>query len=82
MSNPHIIRVEPGLRIAIPAEWEPDLGEEKVVSLERTAAGILVRPWHGESGEMSWDEFFADKLTIGSGQRGDSLELTRDDYLF
>jgi len=82
MSSTHITRVEPGLRIPIPAEWAQDLGTQNVVSLERTAAGILVRPCCAENAGMSWREFFADKLIIGSGKRDDSLDLTSNDYLF
>lgn len=82
MSSTQITRVEPGLRIPIPVEWAEDLGTQNVVSLERTTEGILVRPCCTEMASMSWEQFFADKLTIGSGQRDNSLHLTTDDYLF
>lgn len=39
-----IMPVEKGHKIQLPAEWAAELGLEHIVTLEKTAAGILVRP--------------------------------------
>jgi hypothetical protein len=77
-----LANIEPGLRISIPPEWADALGDQPMVSLERTPGGILIRPCATAGATMSWDEFFADKLPIGSGQRADTDEVRDSDYLF
>ena len=78
----HLANIEPGLRIAIPPEWAEALGDKPMVSLERTQDGILIRPCPSAKATMTWDEFFANKLLIGSGQRADTDEVRDSDYLF
>lgn len=76
-----ITPLEHGNRIQLPEEWAQALGLRGMVTLEKTAEGILVRPCQ----QTSWDEFFATKLQIGSAPPAaddDELELSRDDYLF
>jgi hypothetical protein len=68
-------------RIQLPADWAQALGLHGLVALEKTDAGILVRP----SPRTTWDEIFATKLVIGSAppdQNEDDVELTGDDFLF
>jgi hypothetical protein len=78
----HLANIEPGLRIPIPPEWADALGDKPVVSLERTEAGILIRPCPTFKPTLTWVEFFANKLPIGSGQRADADEVRDSDYLF
>jgi hypothetical protein len=73
--------LEPGNRVQLPADWAEALGLDRLVILDRTAQGILVRPHPA----TTWDEIFATKLTIGSAPADanqDSLEVTGDDLLF
>jgi len=77
----HIANVEPGLRIPIPPEWADALGDKATVSLERTREGILIRPHAAPEGRLTWDDFLADKLTVGSGQQVDTVEVRDSDYL-
>lgn len=74
--------IEPGDRIQLPAEWVDALGLRGAVQLERTDAGILVRP----SRQYTWDEIFATKLTPRSATPNpnddEDVELTGDDFLF
>lgn len=76
-----ITALEPGNRIQLPDEWAQALGLRGLVALDKTPEGILVRPCP----QMSWDEFFATPLQIGSPpptlEEGE-LEVTRDDLLF
>lgn len=87
METVKIIVVESDHKIQIPAEWAAELRLEDVATLERTAQGVLVRPYH-PSPRMTWEEFFANKLTIGSQSQGsdipepDTFELSGDDLLF
>lgn len=70
--------IETGHRIQFPAEWGVELGLDKVVELEKTATGILVRPCHA----VSWDEIFAGKLTMGEQPLTlDLSEVSGDDLL-
>ncbi len=81
MSTTQIIPVEPGNRIQLPADWVDALGPQKVVVLDRTNEGILVRPCP----QLTWDEIFAAKLIIGSAPpdtNEDDVEVTGDDFLF
>ena len=71
------IPVELEYKIQIPAEWAEELGLKNTVTLEKTPTGIMVRPCY----TLTWDEIFAEKLTIGqqifaldlSGVSGDDL---------
>ena len=77
MSNTQLTPVEPGNRIQLPADWVAELGLEHIAALEKTAEGILVRPCH----TATWDEIFANKLSMG--QEISSLDLSEvsDDLL-
>ncbi|MBI4641139.1 MAG: hypothetical protein HY731_10620 [Candidatus Tectomicrobia bacterium] len=67
-----------GHTIQIPAEWAAELGLEKFVVLEKAANGILVRP----SCTATWDEIFADKLSMSQQPYAlDLTEVSGDDLL-
>jgi len=73
-----ITPVESGRRIQLPAEWAAELGLEKIAALEKTPAGILVRPCPS----ATWDEIFADKLPMGQPPSAlDLSEVSGDDLL-
>ena len=81
MSNTQLTPVEPGNRIQLPADWADALGLHKLVVLDRTSAGILIRPCP----TATWDDIFASKLIIGSvppDHNEDDVEVTGDDFLF
>jgi hypothetical protein len=81
MSTEHIVPLEPGNRIQLPAEWADALGLHAFVTLDRTAEGILVRPCR----QATWEEIFATKLVIGSAPRDQNeqaVEVTGDDFVF
>jgi hypothetical protein len=72
--------IDTGNRIQLPADWMQALGLHDVVTLEKTEAGILIRPYP----RTTWDDIFANKLVIGSApqdQNKDEVELTDDDFL-
>ena len=78
MNSTKIASLEPGNWLQLPAEWVEALGLHSLVTLEKTAEGILVRPCP----RATWDEVFATKLPIGSAPPGkdeDELEITGDD---
>lgn len=77
-----LANIEPGLRIQIPPEWADALGDKPTVSLERTQDGILIRPCSTPKASLTWDDFLANKLAIGSGQSADTDEVRDSDYLF
>ncbi len=83
MSSTCITLIEPGGRIQLPADWADALGLRGQVALDRTGAGILIRPLNQPS---NWDEVFADKLPIGSsalpGDDAENVEVHSDDLLF
>ena len=55
-----IAQMEPGNRLALPAEWVEELGLAEGAALEKTPHGILIhRP------ASSWDAVFATKLKPG-----------------
>ena len=71
--------IESGNRIQIPAAWAESLQLRGIVALEKTADGILVRPCP----PLSWDDIFADKLSIGCPRSDlEALEVRTDDLLF
>lgn len=73
-----ITPVEIGHKIQLPAESAAEFGLENIVALEKTAAGILVRPCLS----ATWEEIFAEKLPMG--QRLSVLDLSEvsgDDLL-
>ena len=73
------IPIETEYKIQIPAEWVEELGLKKIVMLEKTSTGIMVRP----SYTLTWDEIFAEKLTIGQQVFAmDLSEVSGDDLLF
>ncbi len=74
-----ITQVETGHKIQLPVEWAMEFGLEKNVALEKTVAGILVRPVE----TVSWDEVFAKKLPMGQNVFAlDLSEVSADDLLF
>jgi hypothetical protein len=74
-----ITPVETGHKIQLPAEWAMEFGFKKNVALEKTVAGILVRPCE----TVSWDEVFAKKLSMGQNVFAlDLSEMRGDDFLF
>jgi hypothetical protein len=78
MGDTKITPVETGHRIQLPAEWAAELGLDKTAALERTAAGILVRPIPA----VTWNEVFREKLAMGQEPAVlDLPELSGDDIL-
>jgi hypothetical protein len=78
-STTKVIPVETGQKIQIPPEWAVEFGLENVATIEKTATGILVRPHR----TLTWDEVFANKLSIGKQSLARDLsELSGDDLLF
>lgn len=74
-----ITQVETDHKIQLPAEWAMEFGFKKTVALEKTVAGILVRPCE----TASWDEVFAKKLPMGQNVFAlDLSEVSGDDLLF
>lgn len=79
MSTSEITHIEAGNRIQIPAEWVQAMGLRDRVVLDRTPEGILIR----SEPKLTWDEFFADGLVIGSNtEASDEIEVSKDDLLF
>ncbi len=81
MNQTQLTPIEPDNRIQLPAEWAESLGLHGLVSLERTEAGILIRPGQ----QYSWDDIFATRLTARPGSADNQPELTEvsgDDLLF
>jgi hypothetical protein len=76
-----IMPVKPGHVIELPADWVAELKLGKAAALERTAEGILVRPYPSPS----WDDVFAGKLTIGGATNADrmtdEIDASGDDLL-
>ena len=71
--------IENGHTIQLPADWAAELGLEKVVELEKTADGILVRSCPA----MAWKDIFAHKLPMGKApSKLDLSEVSGDDLLF
>jgi hypothetical protein len=74
-----ITPVEAGHKIQLPAEWAAEFGLDDIAALEKTAEGILVRPCR----PATWDEIFADKLSMGQQPSAlDLSEVSGDDLLF
>lgn len=74
-----IMPVEAGHKIQLPDDWATELGLENIAALERTAAGILVRPCPS----ATWEDIFADKLPMGQQLSAmDLSEMSGDDLLF
>jgi hypothetical protein len=68
-------------RIQLPSAWMESLGMRRVVALERTGDGILIRPCP----RTTWEDIFATKLAVGSAppdQTDEAVEATGDDFLF
>ena len=70
--------IEPGDRVRLPAEWLDALGFRAVARLDKTADGIVIRPCP----PATWDQVFADKLTVRAGDGGADFQVTPDDLLF
>jgi hypothetical protein len=74
-----ITLVEAGHKIQLPVEWVKELGLENIAALEKTLEGILVRPWP----VATWDEIFADKLSMKHQPFAlDLSEVSGDDLVF
>jgi bifunctional DNA-binding transcriptional regulator/antitoxin component of YhaV-PrlF toxin-antitoxin module len=74
-----IATIDSGHRIQLPAEWARALGLERLVALEKTADGILIRPCR----MATWEDVFASKLPVGSpSSEQDAAEVSRDALLF
>ena len=74
-----IATIEPDHRIQLPADWVAELGLEHIAALEKTAEGILVRPCR----TATWDEIFADKLSMEQPLSAlDLSDVRGDDLLF
>lgn len=81
MSDEQIVPLQPGYYIQLPAAWAEGLGLDRLVILEKTNEGILVR----RSPPVTWDDIFATKLQIGSAPpdpNPEDVEVTGDDFLF
>lgn len=79
MNDSRITTIESGHRIQLPSDWAESLGLEVLATLEKTAEGILIRPMP----EVSWDEIFAKKLSIGVAPPSlEEVEVNSDDLLF
>jgi hypothetical protein len=73
-----IMPVEAGHKIQLPMEWATELGLERIALLEKTKAGILVRPCTS----LSWDEIFAEKLLMSAFPLAiDLAEVSGDDLV-
>ena len=71
--------LEADYKIQLPAEWVAELGLHGLAELEKRPEGIVVRA----CSQVTWDNVFADKLTIGSlTTTPDLCEVSGDDYLF
>ena len=74
-----IAALEADHKIQLPAEWVDELGLQGFAELEKGPDGIVVR----RCSHVTWDDVFADKLTIGSHTSTPDLgEVSGDDYLF
>jgi hypothetical protein len=81
MSTSELTPVEPGNRVQIPEDWAEALGLHGLVTLERTANGVLVRACP----RLTWDDIFATRLSARSGNPAtapDVTEVNGDDLLF
>ena len=74
-----IAALEADHKIQLPAEWVDELGLHGFAELEMGPEGIVVR----RCSQVTWDDVFADKLTVGSDTTTPDLgEVSGDDYLF
>jgi len=74
-----IAALEADHKIQLPAEWVDELGLRGFAELEKGPDGIVVR----RCSQVTWDDVYADKLTIGSHATTPDLgEVSGDDYLF
>jgi hypothetical protein len=75
-----VIPVEPGHRIQLPADWAGELGLDQLVTVEKTATGIIVRP----GPRRSWDDVFATRLVVGGAEatEANDLQVTGDDLVY
>jgi hypothetical protein len=74
-----VTTIEPDHKVQLPSEWVEEFGLHGTIALEKAADGIMVRPCLG----VTWDDVFADKLSLGSHVGEFELpEVTGDDYLF
>jgi hypothetical protein len=62
MSTTQLTHLESGNRIQLPADWANSLGMHRLVVLDRTSEGILVRPCP----TSAWEELFATDLDLDS----------------
>ena len=74
-----VTTIETYHKIQLPSEWVEELGLQGLISLEKKAGEISVRPCSA----ISWDEVFADKLSFGTNSAvSNVIEVSGDDYLF
>ena len=74
-----IATLEEDHKIQLPAEWVEQLGLHGFAELEKGPDGIVIR----RCSQLTWDDVFADKLTIGSDTTTpESGGVNGDDYLF
>lgn len=74
-----VTTIEPDHKVQLPSEWIEELGLHGLITLEKGAEGITLRP----CSNITWDEVFADKLPLGSPDTEPDLsEVSGDDCLF
>ncbi len=74
-----VTAIESDDKVRLPHEWVEEFGLHGFIALEKAAEGIIVR----RCPDLTWEEVFADKLTIkSSGAERDLSEVSGDDYLF
>lgn len=72
------LALETDYKIKLPFDWVKELGMESGVVMERTADGILIRPYAAQT----WDDIYAEKLKIGASSALDLSEVSGDDLIF
>ena len=72
------VPLETDYKIKLPLDWVKELGLESGVVIERTADGILIRPYAAQT----WDDIYAEKLGMGNPSTLDLSEVSGDDLIF
>ncbi|MBI3971389.1 MAG: hypothetical protein HY332_08875 [Chloroflexi bacterium] len=71
--------VEAGHKVQLPDDWVKELGLGETAVLEKSEAGVLVRPYR----VATWDQVFADKLQIEEHPSERALsDVAGDDLVF
>jgi hypothetical protein len=74
-----VTTIESDHKVQLPSEWVEELGLHGLISLEKKAGEISVRP----CSDVTWDDVFAEKVSLGTHTaESDSPEVSGDDYLF